>query len=322
MYRIFLLFFCTVVVFVIGACASGPPVILSEKDVSPVMIDASIIISIKEPFISILLDSVENDKYFSSIMNGRGELIAGNTEEIIISSNPQKNIATIAFIPSDVYPSELIGWELNHSNFDINQGPWGKIYHFWSNAEEGFGISVFPNLIFVFFVEPSSWWTINNSSIKKDPTLSEEILDVLQIIHEGQGIDIHPEALKFSNSDLFGYVQDIKPLLEDLDPLIKQLALRMPINKMWAATNIVDNNAIADGIIIFDNEDSQSFIFLIKLILMGMLSEFQTLGSEVLQSINISDSGNKIIRVTNFQSSKEFFNDLLILTLRGLYGSE
>ena len=117
-------------------------------------------------------------------------------------------------------------------------------------------------------------------------------------------------------------MQDVKPLLEDLDPLIKQLALRMPINKMWAATNIVDNNAIADGIIIFDNEDSQSFIFLIKLILMGMLSEFQTLGSEVLQSINISDSGNQIIKVTNFQSSKEFFNDLLILTLRGLYGSE
>ena len=56
MYRIFLLFFCTVVGFVIGACASGPPVSLSEKDVSPVMIDASIIITIKEPFISILLD--------------------------------------------------------------------------------------------------------------------------------------------------------------------------------------------------------------------------------------------------------------------------
>ena len=55
---------------------------------------------------------------------------------------------------------------------------------------------------------------------------------------------------------------------------------------------------------------------------MGVLSEFQTLGSDVLQSINISDSGNKIIRVTNFQSSKEVFNDLLILTLRGLYGSE
>ena len=138
----------------VTACASGAAVRLPPAVVGPAPADAQLVVTLRQPLVSEVMVRLQAAGALPSQLAEDADSIGDATERIVFSLLPARRGAVIAFLPRTDYPAELIGWHLNVSDLRYDRGGDSGVRHYWSDPDIGFGILVFPNLIFSFWLDP------------------------------------------------------------------------------------------------------------------------------------------------------------------------
>ena len=276
--------FCAAAVTLLAVgCASGPAARPAHDAVGPAPADAQLVVTVRHPLLDDLFAHFDVNTLLPQGMETDAEALSASTDRLVLALRPDERGATLALVPAGRYPAQLMGWQLHLSDFAFQTVDDSGVRHFWSNPITGFGILVFPNLIFMFWVDPA----VVDASDPSDP----EVREMIRIALEGAPLAIHPAALDRSGAHLFAYLTDTVALAEQYDPTIGPAAARVPTQAAWLAGRVpesaADQVALVGGLAV-EADDSEPFVALTRLLVVTLLQQFDLLTAARLRGVEVS----------------------------------
>ena len=264
-------------------CASGPAARPAYDAVGPAPADAQLVVTVRHPLLDDLFGHFDVNTLLPRGVETDAETLSASTDRLVLALRPDGRGATLALVPAGRYPAQLMGWQLHLSDFAFQTVDDSGVRHFWSNPESGFGILVFPNLIFMFWVDPY----LVDASDPSDP----EVREMIRIALEGAPLQIHPAASDRRGEHLFAYLTDTVALAEQYDPTIGPAAARVPTQAAWLAGRVPDSAgdqvALVAGLAV-EADDSEPFVALTRLLVVTLLRQFDLLSAERLRGVEVS----------------------------------
>ena len=280
-------------------CASGPAARPAYEQVGPAPADAQLVVTVRQPLLDDLFAHFDVNALLPPDLQTDAETMSAATSRLVLSLRPGERGATLALVPAGRYPAQLMGWQLHLSDLAFRTVDDSGVRHYWSNPVTGFGMLVFPNLIFMFWLDPY----VVDVSDAADP----EVREMIRIALEGAPLAIHPAASARSGAHLFAYLTDTVALAEQYDPAIGPAAARVPTRAAWVAGRVPDgpeadgagpDGAEADdggggqvtmvGGIAVEADDPEPFVALTRLLLVTLLRQFDLLTAARLRGVEVS----------------------------------
>ena len=303
----------------VTACASGAAVRLPPAVVGPAPADAQLVVTLRQPRVSDVMTQLHAAGALPSQLTEDADSFGRATERIVFSLLPARRGAVVALLPTTNYPAELIGWHLNVSDLQYLDGGGSGVRHYWSDPEIGFGILVFPNLIFSFWLDPYHF-TAGATGEAPGPAVQE----MIRIAQEGSSVALHPAAAPLAEAPLFAYLQDVAGFAAELSPTTPNTAramVRLPADAAWAAGELAgigpEEPVDLRAGVALRTDDLDSYIALIRLLVVTLLVQLDLLGTESLRGVQVEEGTPGTIAVSGLRIPRQALVELLGTVVRG-----
>lgn len=298
---------------VVVGCASGPAARPAHEAVGPAPADAQLVVTVRQPLLDDVLVHFDANALLPAGLEMDAETLSASTHRLVMSVRPEERGTTLALVPVGRYPAQLMGWQLHLSRLEFHTVDDSGVRHFWSNPATGFGILVFPNLIFLFWLDPAR--------VDVSDSNSTEVEEMIQLALHGSPVPIHRSAARLSGADVFAYLTDTVALAEQYDPSIGPAAARVPTQAAWIAGEVAGGGAGEQvalvGEIAVRADDPAPFVALARLLLVTLLRQFDLLNAGRLRAVEVSASETGIIEFTGLQLPRPAMVELLEAMLSG-----
>ena len=292
-------------------CASGPAARPAQEAVGPAPADAQLVVTVRQPLLDDLFSHFDVNALLPPGLETDAATLSASTQRLVLSLRPQERGATLALVPAGRYPAQLMGWQLHLSDLAFQTVDDSGVRHYWSNPVTGFGILVFPNLIFMFWLDPY----VVDVSDASDP----EVREMIRIALEGSPVAIHAAALGYTaGAHLFAYLTDTVALAEQYDPTIGPAAARVPTRAAWVSGRVPDAGddgagaevALRGGVAV-EADDPEPFVALTRLLLVTLLRQFDLLTAARLRGVEVSATDEGIIDFRGLEIPRPVMVELL-----------
>ena len=249
----------------------------------PAPADAQLAVTVRQPLLGDLFAHYDVNALLPPDLQTDTEALSAATDRMVLSLRPDERGATLALVPAGRYPAQLMGWQLHLSDLAFQTVDDSGVRHFWSNPVTGFGILIFPNLIFMFWLDPY----VTDVSDANAP----EVREMIRIALEGSPLPIHEAAMARSGAHLFAYLTDTVALAEQYDPAIGPAAARVPTQAAWVAGRVPEGGgeqvALVGGLAV-EADDTEPFVALTRLLLVTLLRQFDLLTAARLRGVEVT----------------------------------
>jgi hypothetical protein len=307
----------------VTACASGAAVRLPPAAVGPAPADAQLVVTLRQPLVSDVMTQLDSAGALPSQLTADAAALGRTTERIVLSLLPARRGAVLALVPRTDYPAELIGWHLNVSDLQYLGGGGSGVRHYWSDPDIGFGILVFPNLIFSFWLDPYDF-AAGSTEHAPGPAVRE----MIRIAREGSSVPLHPTAAQLSEAHLFAYLQDVAGFAAELGPATPNTAramARLPADAAWAAGELVgldpDDPVELQAGVALRADDLDPYLALIRLLVVTLLVQLDLLDAESLRGVQVGEGTPGTIAVTGLQIPRQALVEVLGAVVGGEDGT-
>ena len=273
----------------VTACASGGAVRPSPTAVGPAPADAQLVVTLRQPLAGDLMSRLDAAGRLPRQFSGRAEELGELTERMVLSLLPEGRGVVLALVPRETYPAELIGWQLNVSNLRFAGGGDTGVRRYWSNPRTGFGIVVFPNLIYSFWLEPGEFAA---GAAEGEP--GPAVREMFHVARRGTGVTLHHAAAPLSEAHLFAYLQDVAGFAARLAPETPGTAramTRLPAEAAWAAGDLAgpapDAEVTLQAGLAVGSADPAPYLALTRLLVVTLLAQLDLLGAEALRGVQV-----------------------------------
>ena len=304
----------------VTACASGSAVRrLPPAAVGPAPADAQLVVTLRQPLVADLMAQPGPDGALPSQLTEDAERLGRSTERIVLSLLPQRRAAVLALVPHTTYPAELIGWQLNLSDLQFHGGGDSGVLRYWSDPDAGFGILVFPNLIFSFWLAPYDFVAGATGS---DP--APAVREMIRVARRGAGVPLHPAAAELSAAHLFAYLQDVAAFaihLSEVTPNAARAMSRLPAEAAWAAGELAGPEpaqqvALQAGVAL-RTDDLAPYLALTRLLVVNLLARLDLLGEASLREVEVGPGVPGTVAVTGLRLARRTLAELMRRVLGG-----
>ena len=300
-------FWAVALTLLAGGCASGPAARPAHEAVGPAPADAQLAVTVRQPLLGDLFSHFDVNALLPPNLQTDAGALSSATNRLVLSLRPGERGATLALVPAGRYPAQLMGWQLHLSDLAFQTVDDSGVRHFWSNPVTGFGILIFPNLIFMFWLDPY----VTDVSDPDEP----EVREMIRIALDGSPLPIHPAAAARSGAHLFAYLTDTVALAEQYDPTIGPAAARVPTQAAWVAGRVPDGGAgkqvaLVGGLAV-EADDTEPFVALTRLLLVTLLRQFDLLSAERLRGVEVTASEEGTIDFRGLQIPRAVMVELL-----------
>ena len=304
-------------VLLVTACASGPAARQPLATVGPTPADAQLVVTLRQPLIAELIAGFDPAGALPQQLRRDAARLSGDTELLVLGLLPAARGAVLALVPRERYPAELIGWQLHLSDLHFHSGADSGVRHFWSDPAIGFGIVVFPNLIFSFWLDPREFGAAGDL----DDTPARGVREMIRTAIDGSGVPLHPAAAELSGAALFAYLPNVTGFLAELDPRVAAAAARLPTGAAWAAGQVADTGlqdavVLAGGIAV-QAANPAPYLALTRLLLVTLLAQLDLLGGESLREVQVTPGTAGTIAMTGLRIPRSALIELLKTALGG-----
>ena len=297
----------------VTACASGAAVRLPPAVVGPAPADAQLVVTLRQPLVSDVITRLHLAGALPSELTEDADSFGRATERIVFSLLPARRGAVLAFLPRTNYPAELIGWHLNVSDLRYLGGGDSGVRHYWSDPDIGFGILVFPNLIFSFWLDPFLF-----AAGATDDAPGPAVREMIRIAQEGSSVPLHPIAAPLSEAPLFAYLQDVAGFAAELSATTPNTAwnmVRLPADAAWAAGELAgggpEEPVNLEAGMALRADDLDPYLALIRLVVVTILVQLELLGAESLREVQVGESMPGIVAVSGLRLPRLALVELL-----------
>jgi len=302
----------------VTACASGAPVRLPPAVVGPAPADAQLVVTLRQPLVSDAITRLHAAGALPRDLIEDADALARTTRRIVLSLLPARRGAALAFVPRTEYPAELIGWQLNVSDLLYRGGGESGVRHYWSDPEIGFGLLVFPNLIFGFWLDPYDF-----AAGSTDRAPGPAVREMIRVAREGSSVPLHPTAAPLSEALLFAYLQDVAGFAAELGPETPNAAramARLPADAAWAAGELAgrgpEDPVVLQAAVALRADDLDPYLALIRLLVVTLLVQMELLGTESLRDVQVGEGGSGTVAVTGLRIPRQALVELLGAVVR------
>ena len=304
-----------VVALALTACASGAAVRLPPARLGPTAADAQLVVALRQPLIADLMGRLEGAAVLPADLDRAAQRLTEATALMVFGVLPQERGTVLAMVPQTRYPAQAIGWQLHLSDLVFHTGAGSGVRHFWSDPAAGFGVVVFPNLIFSFWLDPREFGAAGQE-------LSPAVRGMIQTAVAGAGVDLHPAAAAASEAELFAYLRDVDSLVVELDPRRAAGGRRLPLEAAWAGSRFEGPSATIDGGIALQTDRVAPYLALVRLLLVNLLTQLDAVSVERLRAIRVAPGEGATITVTGLRLPRVLVTELLWETVRSLRDGE
>lgn len=301
------------------ACASGAAVRPSPTAVGPAPADAQLVVTLRRPLAGEVMSRLGAAGSLPKLFAERADELGGMTERIVLSVLPEGRGAVLALVPRETYPAELIGWQLNVSDLQFSGGGTSGVRRYWSNPETGFGILVFSNLIYSFWLPPDE---LAAGAAGDGPAPAVQAL--MRAARRGSGVPLHPLAAPLSEAHLFAYLQDVAGFAAQAYPAAPGTARalrRLPAEAAWAAGVLAglepDDPLVLQAGMALQTDDPAPYLALTRLLLVTLLAQFDLLDADALRGVQVGEGAPGTIAVTGLRIPRRHLGELLSAARRG-----
>ena len=168
-------------------CASGPAARPAQEALGPAPADAQLVVTVRQPLLDDLFAHFDVNALLPPGLETDVATLSAATQRMVLSLRPQERGATLALVPAGRYPAQLMGWQLHLSDLAFQTVDDSGVRHYWSNPVTGFGILVFPNLIFMFWLDPAI--------VDVSDATAPEVREMIRIALQGSPVAVHPAAI-------------------------------------------------------------------------------------------------------------------------------
>jgi hypothetical protein len=308
----------------VTGCASGAAVRLPPAAVGPAPADAQLVVMLRQPLVADLLARLDPDGTLPSQLTEDAAQLGRTTQQMVLSLLPVRRGAVLALVPRTRYPAELIGWQLNLSDLQFHGGAGSGVRHYWSDPDVGFGILVFPNLIFSFWLDPYEFAAGSGADGAPGPAVRE----MIRIAKEGSTVPLHPAAVPLSEAHLFAYLQDVAGFATELSsatPAAARALARLPAEAAWAAGELAglepDDQVELEAGVALEADNLTPYLALTRLLVVNLLARLDLLGGGRLREVQVGPGTPGTIAVTGLQIPRPELAELLGAALRGEDGT-
>ena len=288
-----------------------PPAVLG-----PAPADAQLVVTLRQPLVSDVMTRLHAAGVLSDLTEDADEL-GRTTERIVLSLLPARRGAVLAFVPLTDYPAELIGWHLNVSDLQYLRGGGSGVRHYWSDPDSGFGILVFSNLIFSFWLDPYDF-----AAGSTDRAPGPAVREMIRIAREGSSVPLHPTAARLSEAQLFTYLQDVAGFAAELGaatPNTARAMVRLPADAAWVAGEVglePDDPVELHAGVALRADDLDPYLALIRLLVVTLLVQLDLLGAESLRAVQVGEGTPGTVAVTGLRIPRQALVELLAAVVR------
>lgn len=301
----------------IAACASGAAVRPSPTAAGPAPADAHLVVTLRQPLAGEVMSGLGAAGSLPSLFAERADELGGMTERIVLSVLPEGRGAVLALVPRETYPAELIGWQLNVSDLQFSGG--GGVRRYWSNPETGFGILVFSNLIYSFWIPPHE---MTAGAAGNGPAPAVRAL--IRTARRGSGVPLHPLAAPLSEAHLFAYLQDVAGFAAQwysATPGTARTMRRLEAEAAWVAGELAglepDDPLLLQAGVALQTDDPAPYLALTRLLLVTLLAQFDLLDAAALRGVRVGEGAPGSIEVTGLRLPRRRLAELMSAARRG-----
>jgi hypothetical protein len=275
---------------------------------------------LRQPLVADLLARMDPDGTLPSELTADAARLGRTTAQMVLSLLPARRGAVLALVPRTRYPAELIGWHLNLSDLQFHGGAGSGVRHYWSDPDAGFGILVFPNLIFSFWLDPYEFAAGSGADGAPGPAVRE----MIRIAKEGSSVPLHPAAAEFREAHLFAYLQDVAGFAMELSPETSATAramARLRAEAAWAAGELTgldpDGQVEFQAGVALQTDNLAPYLALTRLLVVNLLAQLDLLGGERLREVQVGPGVPGTIAVTGLRLPRPALAEVLGAVLRG-----
>ena len=288
-------------------CASGPAARPAQEALGPAPADAQLVVTVRQPLLDDLFAHFDVNALLPPGLEADAEALSAATQRMVLSLRPQERGATLALVPAGRYPAQLMGWQLHLSDLAFQTVDDSGVRHFWSNPDTGFGILVFPNLIFMFWLDPAI--------VDVSDATAPEVREMIRIALQGSPVAVHPAAMAHGGVHLFAYLTDTVALAEQYDPSFGPAAARVPTQAAWVSGRVADDGAgdqvaLVGGIAV-EAADPAPFVALTRLLLVTLLRQFDLLDAARLRGVEVAATDQGVIDFRGLEIPRTVMVELL-----------
>ena len=302
-----------------AACASGAAVRPSPTAVGPAPADAQLVVTLRQPLAGEVMSRLGAAGSLPKLFAERADELGAMTERIVLSVLPEGRGAVLALVPRETYPAELIGWQLNVSDLQFFSGGASGVRRYWSNPETGFGILVFSNLIYSFWLPP---YEVAAGAAGSGP--APAVRELIRAARRGSGVPLHPLAAPLSEAHLFAYLQDVAGFAAQVYPATPGTARamrRLQAEAAWAAGDLAglepDDPLLLRAGVALQTDDPAPYIALTRLLLVTLLAQFDLLDAAALRGVQVGEGAPGSIAVTGLRLPRAILAELMSAARRG-----
>ncbi len=303
----------------VTACASGGAVRPSPTAVGPAPADAQLVVTLRQPLAGDLMTRLDDAGGLPPQLTGRAAELSDLTARMVLSLLPEGRGVVLALVPRETYPSELIGWQLNVSNLHFAGGGDSGVRRYWSNPRTGFGVMVFPNLIYSFWLAPEEFAA---GATEGEP--GPAVREMLHVAWRGTGVTLHHAAAPLSEAHVFAYLQDVAGFAARLAPSTPGTARAMtqlPAEAAWAAGDLAgpepDAGLTLQAGLAVQTDDPAPYLALTRLLVVTLLSHLDLLGADALRGVRVGEDAPGTIAVRGLRLPRDRLARLLGAALEG-----
>ncbi len=297
----------------LAACSSGPKLRLPAA-LGPTARDAQLVVTLRQPLISDLMGSVERRALLPPDLEQAAQDLTDITALMVFGVLPDRRGAVLAMVPRSRYPAQAIGWQLNLSDLTFHTDAPSGVRHYWSDRKAGFGVVVFPNLIFSFWLHPREF---GRAGAEPSPAVRE----MIEIATAGASIDLHPAAAAVSDAELFAYLRDVNAWVAELDPRAAAAGARLPLEAAWAAGRFEEETATIHAGVALETDNVDPYLALVRLLVVNLLTRLDALSVQRLRAVQVAAAGDEgvgaTITVTGLKLPRRLVTELLLAELEG-----
>ena len=286
-------------------CASGPAARPVNEQVGPAPADAQLVVTVRQPLLGDLFAHFDVNELMPRGLEADVEMLSTATERMVLSLRPGERGGTLALVPAGRYPAQMMGWQLHLTDLAFQTVDDSGVRHFWSNPVTGFGILVFPNLIFMFWLDPLT--------VDVSDATAPEVREMIRIALEGSPVAIHPAVPGHSGSALFAYLTDTVALAEQYDPTIGPAAARVPAQAAWVTGWVggAGEQVTTMGGLAVDADDPEPFVALTRLLLVTLLRQFDLLAAARLREVEVTATEEGVVNFRGLAVPRPVIVELL-----------
>ena len=190
---------------------------------------------------------------------------------------------------------------------------------YWSNPETGFGILVFSNLIYSFWIPPHE---MTAGAAGNGPAPAVRAL--IRTARRGSGVSLHPLAAPLSEAHLFAYLQDVAGFAAQLysaTPGTARAMRRLEAEAAWVAGELAglepDDPLLLQAGVALRTDDPAPYLALTRLLLVTLLAQFDLLDAAALRGVRVGEGAPGSIEVTGLRLPRRSLAELMSAARRG-----